>query len=445
MDTTEKAPEEPASTPVSAAPSPPAIPESEKRDAYAALRVRDFRLFLSGHLLSVLGVQMQTTAVGWQLYEKTNSEFVLGMVGLVQIIPMLGLALPAGHVADRFDRRKVLMAATILAVIAAFGLTIVSKEAGRLGAALVPLIYGCLFLSGFARAFQGPARSSMMPQLVPLPIFSNAVSWAISGFELSSMTGPALAGYLIYLFKSTTPVYVFSGLGSVFYFLMLATLSRRSYAAEIRTSQANLKTLVAGFNYVWNTKLLLAAMSLDLFAVLFGGAVALLPVYAKDILQVGPRGFGALQAASSLGAITMAMLTTHLPPFKRAGRALLWAVAGFGLTTVVFGLSRNFWLSLLMLFLAGAFDNISVVVRQTLATLATPDEMRGRVSAVNGMFISASNELGRFESGSIAALFGPVFSVVSGGTGTLIVVAAVALASPQIRKFGRLDSHSNAS
>jgi MFS family permease len=446
MDATDKAPDETTSSPLSSvSPAAPAGPEGGKRDAYAALRVRDFRRFLSGHLLSVLGVQMQTTAVGWQLYEKTNSEFILGMVGLIQIIPMLGLALPAGHVADRFDRRKLLMASTTVAVVAAFGLTVVSRESSGLGAALVPLIYGCLFLSGVARAFQGPARSSLMPQLVPMPIFSNAVSWAISGFELSSMTGPALAGYLIYLFKSTTPVYVFAGLGSVFYFLMLATLNRRSYAAEIRTSQTNLKTLVAGFNYVWNTRLLLAAMSLDLFAVLFGGAVALLPVYAKDILRVGPRGFGALQAASSLGAISMAVLTTHLPPLKKAGKTLLWAVAGFGMTTIVFGLSRNFWLSLLMLFLAGAFDNISVVVRQTLATLATPDEMRGRVSAVNGMFISASNELGRFESGSVAALFGPVFSVVSGGIGTLIVVALVTLFSAQLRRFGRLDSQTKTS
>jgi MFS family permease len=182
-------------------------------------------------------------------------------------------------------------------------------------------------------------------------------------------------------------------------------------------------------------------MSLDMFAVLFGGAVALLPVYAKDILGVGPEGFGALSAAPSLGAITMAVITAHLPPFKKAGRALLWAVVGFGLATIVFGLSRNFWLSLVMLFLTGAFDNISVVVRQTLATILTPDEMRGRVSAVNGMFISASNELGRFESGGVAALFGPIFSVVSGGIGTLIVVATVALSSPQLRRFGRLDSH----
>lgn len=411
--------------------------DSEKRDAYAALRVRDFRLFLSGHLLSVLGVQMQTLAVSYQLYEKTNSELALGMVGLIQIIPMLGFALPAGQAADRFDRRKTLMSATALAIIAALGLVAASMWAG----ANITLIYACLFLSGLARAFQGPARSSLVPQLVPVQIFSNAISWNVSGFELSSMIGPALAGWLIYLLGGVTPIYALAGLGSVIYFVMLATLTKRSYAAESRASRTDLKTLVAGFQYVWNKKLLLAAMSLDLFAVLLGGAVALLPVYAKDILRVGSGGLGALQAAPSLGAITMALVTTHLPPFERAGRTLLWAVAGFGLATVVFGLSGNFWLSMAMLFLTGAFDNISVVVRQTLATILTPDEMRGRVSAVNGMFISASNELGRFESGTVAALFGPIFSVVSGGVGTLIVVVMVALSSPQLRMFGRIDSH----
>src|SRR5215475_274168 len=425
MDSTAKAPEATSAS------------EGEKRDAYAALRRGDFRLFLSGHLLSTLAMQMQTTAIGWQLYEKTNSELALGMVGLVQIVPILGLALPAGQVADRSDRRKILMSATALAVIASFGLASV----GMLASSSVIMIYACLFLNGIARAFQGPASASLMPQLVPEQIFSNAVSWYVSGFELSSMTGPALAGGLIYLLGDVTPIYAIAGLGNIIYLLMLANLTRRSYTAESKDSQANLRTLVAGFKYVWNTKLLLGAMSLDLFAVLFGGAVALLPVYAKDVLGVGPAGFGALQAAPSLGAITMAILTTHLPPFKKAGRALLWAVAGFGLATIVFGLSRNFWLSLATLFLTGAFDNISVVVRQTLATLLTPDEMRGRVSAVNGMFISASNELGRFESGGVAALFGPIFSVVGGGVGALVVVATVAFSSPQLRRFGRLDSH----
>jgi len=231
-------------------------------------------------------------------------------------------------------------------------------------------------------------------------------------------------------------------LGSVVYFAMLATLKRRAYIAEnsARDGAPSWKTLVAGFSYVWNNQLLLAAMSLDLFAVLLGGAVALLPVYAKDILHVGPTGLGLLQAMPSLGAVTMAFITAHLPPLRRAGKTLLWAVAGFGLATIIFGLSRVFWLSLVMLFLTGVLDNISVVVRHTLATLLTPDEMRGRVSAVNGMFINASNELGRFESGAVAALGGPVFSVVSGGVGTLIVVAAVAWLAPLLREYGALDS-----
>ncbi|HKX29044.1 MAG TPA: MFS transporter [Blastocatellia bacterium] len=411
---------------------------ASKYDAYAALRVRDFRRSLTGHLVATLGVQMQTVAVGWQLYEQTSSAMALGMVGLVQIIPLLGLALPAGQLADRYDRRKVLMGATILSGLSSLGLA----SASMLGAG-VSVIYTFLFLNGVARAFQGPARSALTPQLVPLPIFSNAVRWSISGFELSSMIGPALGGLMVAWLKGATAVYFCTAAGSSFYLAMLSTLTRRSYAAERAAasgaSDSNLEKLIAGFRYAWRTRILLAAMSLDMFAVLFGGAVALLPVYAKDILQVGPTGLGWMQAAPSLGAVTMALITTHLPPFKRAGQSLLLAVLGFGITTIIFGLSKNFWLSLLMLFLGGAFDNISVVVRQTLATVLTPNEMRGRVAAVNGMFINSSNELGRFESGSVAYLYGPVFSVVSGGIGTLIVLAVITWCSPPLRDYGSLD------
>lgn len=411
------------------------------RDAYAALRVPDFRQFLAGHLLSVLGVQMQTIAVGWQLYEKTGSAWSLGNVGLVQVIPMIGFALLAGQAADRFDRRKLLMGATVLAVIAAFGLALAS-----LYGANVWVIYTFLFLSGTARSFQSPARSSLMPQLVPRETFTNSVTWAVSGFELSSMAGPALGGLLIAWFGSATLVFLLAGFGSIFYITMLATLTPRAYVAEQKEPAepaSGLEKLVAGFNYVRHNKVLLAAISLDLFAVLFGGAVALLPIYAKDILKVGPAGLGWLQAAPSMGAVTMAMVLNRLPPMKQAGRTLLLAVVGFGAATIVFGFSRNFWLSLLMLFLTGAFDNISVVIRHTLATLLTPDEMRGRVSAVNGMFINASNELGRFESGSIAALTSPLFSVVSGGVGTLLVVMFVAFSARELRTYGRLDGEPN--
>ncbi len=411
---------------------------AERRDPYAALRVADFRRFLAGHLLSVFSVTMQTAVVGWQLYELTNSKMALGMVGLVQVLPMFLLTLPAGHAADHYDRRKLLMTATTLAVLTSCGLVYCSWQR-----APVWLIYAFLFLSGVARAFQGPARSSLMPQLVPQEIFSQAVSWLISGFELSAMLGPALGGLVIAWWGGATPAYAFGIFGSAFYFVMLATLTPRAYVAERQTQKQDDELegwakVVAGFHYVWRTPLLLAGMTLDLFAVLLGGAVALLPVYARDILHVGPQGLGLLQAAPSLGAVLMAFVSAHLPPFKQAGKLLLWAVAGFGLATVVFGLSRSFGLSLFMLFLTGAFDNISVVIRHTLATILVPDEMRGRVAAVNGMFINASNELGRFESGSVAALATPVFSVVSGGVGTLIVVGMVAVLSPTLRAYSAL-------
>ncbi len=419
--------------------------EVTRRDTYAVLRVRDYRLFLTGHITSVLGVQMQTVAVGWQLYETTGSAFALGMVGLVQFAPMLGLALPAGHIADRFDRRKVLILASLLAAVSSFGLTGVSLFGGN-----VTLIYVCLFLSGVARAYQGPSRSSLMPLLVERSLFSNAINWAVSGFEIASLAGPALGGLLIALFRGATVVYVIGFLTSLIYAASLASMTKRSYRAarpeaaegepQPREAGLSLSSLAVGFKYVARTKLLLASMTLDLFAVLFGGAVALLPIYAKDILGVGPVGLGWLQAAPSVGAVMMALLTTHLPPLRKAGKVLLWAVAGFGAATVVFGVSRSFWLSLVMLFLTGAFDNISVVVRHTLVQILTPDQMRGRVSAVNGMFINASNELGRFESGLLAALAGPVFAVVAGGIGTLGVVAGAALIWPELRRFGRLDA-----
>lgn len=405
---------------------------------YAALRERNFLYFLLGHILSVLGVQMQTVAVGWQLYEKTGSAWSLGLVGLVMAVPMIGLAPIAGQTADRFDRRKVLMLATCIAIISSSGLAYVSGRSG------VGWIYACLLGSGLARAFQGPARSSLMPLLVPRPLFANSVTWAVSGFELASMIGPALGGILIATFGGATLVYLMCALGSLCYLGFLGAMRGRNYSASGASTattgkgRGDWRNILAGFEYVWSTRLLLTTMTLDLFAVVLGGAVALLPIYAKDILKVGPTGLGWLQAAPPLGAVTMALITAHLPPMRRAGRVLLIAVAGFGMATVVFGLSKNFWLSLVMLFLTGVFDNISVVIRQTMLQLLTPDGMRGRVSAVNGMFINASNEIGRFESGAVAGLFGPVFSVVSGGIGCLIVVAAVAMRSPELRSYGSL-------
>ena len=421
--------------------------EQAGESPYAALRERPFLSFLLGHILSVLGVQMQTVAVGWELYERTNSAWSLGLVGLIMAGPMIGLAPIAGQTADRMDRRRLLIIASWVAVASSLGLALASAAgSGQEGSRGVGWIYFCLLGSGLARAFQGPARSSLMPLLVPRPLFSNAVTWAVSGFEMASMVGPALGGILIAALGGAQWVYVLSAAGSLLYVVMLGSLKGSSYRASRSTPSENRaeegrsgwRSLMAGFTYVGSNRLLLTIMTLDLLAILLGGAVALLPIYARDILQVGPQGLGWLQAAPPLGAVTMALLTVHLPPIRQAGRALLWAVGGFGVATLVFGLSTHFWLSMGMLFLTGAFDNISVVIRQTMVQLLTPDEMRGRVSAVNGMFINASNEIGRFRAGAMAGLTGPVFSVVGGGIGCLLVVMVIAARSAPLRAYGSL-------
>jgi MFS family permease len=400
-------------------------------DPYAALRFRDYRLFALGNWASIMGQQMLSVAIGWELYERTHSALSLGLVGLVQVLPVIFLALPAGHMADQFDRRTIVMITQGVLALCSVGLAMISYQHG-----LVILIYLCLFAIGIARAFNNPARAALLPQIVPKEVFSNAVTWNSSGFQLAAMLGPALAGLLIALQKSATSVYAFCAFCALVFFGCLFFVRGRQQ--ERSAEPVNFKSLVAGFRFVWQTKIILAALTLDLFAVLLGGATTLLPIFAKDILQVGPDGLGWLRAAPAIGAFMMALAITHLPTMNQAGKTLLWAVGGFGAATIVFGLSHSFWLSLFMLVCIGALDSISVVVRQTLVQLRTPDEMRGRVSAVNGMFISSSNELGGFESGLAASLFGPVLAVVGGGIGTIAVVVTVALIWPEIRKLGSL-------
>jgi MFS family permease len=375
---------------------------------------------------------MQSVAIGWELYERTGSAMVLGMVGLVQVAPIILLTLPAGHVVDRFNRKHVVLMAELMLAVSSLGLAVLSYMQGA-----ISLIFVCLLLSGMARAFDQPGRDALLPSLVPLEAFSNAVTWKSSGFQISSVVGPALGGLVIALLHSATLVYVLNVVLALTSFGFIAAITARQ---SVRTKSAvTFKSLVAGVDFVWQTKVILATITLDLFAVLLGGATTLLPIFAKDILHVGPTGLGWLRAAPAVGAFLMAVIIAHLPPMQRAGKTLLWAVAGFGMATIVFGMSRSFWLSLLMLLLTGAFDNISVVVRHTLVQLRTPDYMRGRVSAVNSVFIGTSNELGGFESGLAAALFGPVVSVVGGGIGTIAVVLAVALLWPQIRRLNSLQ------
>ncbi|MEI6083803.1 MAG: MFS transporter [Verrucomicrobiota bacterium] len=404
-------------------------------DPYAAVRYREYRFLLFGGFLANLGSQMQTVAIGWELYERTHSAMALGWVGLVQFLPIILLSIPAGHLADRFDRRRLVIAAQLLMAGASVGLAVLSFTHGN-----VAWMYACLFAGGVARAISMPAGASLLPALVPRAAFSNAVMWRTTAWHLASTVGPALGGLLIAALTLPAVVYALdAGLILIFIGCLLAMKLR---LPTHRGDSATVRSLLAGFRFVWDTKIILAAITLDMFAVLLGGATALLPVYAKDILHVGPSGLGWLRAAPAIGSLLMGLGLAYRRPLQRAGPALLWAVAGFGATMIVFGLSRSYWLSLGMLFASGVLDSISVVIRHTLVQVATPDSLRGRVSAVNGLFISCSNELGEFESGTMAAWFGPVVSVVSGGVGTMLVVVGVAALWPQLRRLGALHEAS---
>ncbi|HSV13753.1 MAG TPA: MFS transporter [Tepidisphaeraceae bacterium] len=411
-------------------------------DPYAALRVPGYRLYALGTILLFMGQQAQSVAIGWELAvrDPKHAAMALSFVGLVGAAPVILLALPAGQLADRIDRKRLVIAMAILAAMCSVGLSIFSYQHWP-----TSYMYGLLLLGATAWALGGPARSALAPQIVPINVFSNAMMWAATFFQVSAISGPALAGWIIgweyvHLRGRTLPTlplaYLIDAFSGVAFAILL--LFVRVRPIETRKEPASLKTLLAGIHFVGRNQIILATITLDLFAVLLGGATYLLPIYATSILHVGAQGFGWLRAAPALGAATMAMAIAHLPPMKRAGRDLLLAVIGFGVATIVFGLSKSFWLSLAMLYLTGAFDNISVVVRHTLVQVLTPDEMRGRVSAVNNVFIGASNELGGWESGLTAQIFGPVISVVGGGIGTILVVIATALTWPRLRQFGSL-------
>ncbi|MBD2139110.1 MFS transporter [Anabaena sp. FACHB-1237] len=411
---------------------PPNIPNTNAaHDPFAAMRFRDYRLFTIGRVLLFTGGQMQTVAIGWELYERTHSPLALGGVGLAQVTPMILLTLIAGHVADKYNRKRTTLLAIFLLTVCSLALAVISYTKGA-----VFLVYTCLMLMGVARAFLKPASDALMFQLIPTNLFSNAATWVSSSFQLASVIGPSFGGLSIAFFRNATEVYILAAIASLLCLASVAAI--KPQPNNFSKEPVSLKSLAAGAEFVWNNQLILAAITLDLFAVLFGGAVALLPVFAKDILHAGPVELGYLQAAPSIGALIMSALLVYLPPIRKAGQALLWSVAGFGIVTIIFGLSRWVWLSLLMLALSGALDSISVVIRHTLVQIKTPNHLRGRVAAINGVFISASNELGGFESGLTAALFGPVLSVVGGGIGTILVVVATALIWPQMRKLGAL-------
>ncbi|HUA37246.1 MAG TPA: MFS transporter [Candidatus Sulfopaludibacter sp.] len=429
--------------------SPPGV---ARGGPYAIFQNRDFTLYLISRLVGVTGQQMFTLAVLWEIYALTHSALALGFVGLVQMIPMFLFTLPAGHVADNYNRKRIVVVTTAVIAAASLGVAFISWYH-----APVIWIYVCLFLGSTANTFMRAANAAFLPALVARQDFPRAVNWNAGAFQLSCIIGRAAAGGLIawMIFRcfnhlndpaAAAPVYVINALASVIVCVLVGMI-RREHTVKVRESMT-LQALLTGFKFVYASKIILGLITLDMFAVFLGGATALLPIYASDILFVGPAGLGFLAAALPLGSILCVFILNHRPPLQKAGRTLMWAVTVFGLATIAFGFSKWFWFSFLMMFLCGAVDNISVVVRHTLVQMLTPDDKRGRVSAVNNLFIGTSNELGEFESGTVAQIFGPaigntmvtgaIISAVSGGVGTVLTVIAVALIWPEIRRYGKL-------
>jgi MFS family permease len=407
---------------------------SDARAGRAAFTHPGFVLFQIARFLIVAAVEMQAVAVGWQVYEITKRPLDLGYVGLAQFLPAILLFPISGHASDRFERRHVLsICYGGYAVCFALLLALAQRRGHS-----VHSIYIVLILIGVVRSFNSTASRAILPQLVPEEHFPNAVAWNASIFQAATILGPSFGGIVYAAFHGPSVVYVIAMLTAIG-----ATVSSFRIKPEVKArprEAMSLRTVFAGLHYIWNKKLILGAISLDLFAVLLGGAVALLPVYAREILHTGPWGLGLLRTAPGVGAAIMAVLLAHRPLRGRSGPTLLWSVGGFGIFTILFGLSRSLTLSLISLLLLGASDMISVIIRATLTQLATPDEMRGRVTAVDMIFIGTSNEFGQFESGVTAQWFGTVPAVVLGGIGTLVVIALWAWMFPELRQAGELTA-----
>ncbi len=399
-------------------------------DPYASLRFKEFRFFIIAKMLLTLALQMQAVIVSWLVYEKTHDPLSLGIIGLAEAIPAISLSLYGGHIADRVSRKSILMWTTLLMLLGSIFLVFYVYD--YLGTT-VWLAYFVIFVIGVARGFHYPAQSAFWAQLVPKDNYVNSSTWNSTVWQLGAVAGPALGGLCYGWFGagvSSIIVCVFIVIGIAYYF----RIAHKPVAVFNRTESLK-ESLLSGIRYVFKSNIFIAAISLDLFAVLFGGAVALLPMFADKVLHVGPQGLGFLRAAPAVGAVIMAMLMAYHPPRKNAGIKLMWCVAGFGLCMIAFALSHNFYLSFLILFLSGAFDNVSVVIRSTILQSYTPDEMRGRVASVNNIFVGSSNEIGAFESGTAAKLVGLTPSVIFGGVITLLVVAITYKLSPSLRKL----------
>lgn len=426
-------PSSPIEEPTSARPAlePELAVGRARHDPYLALRAVNYRRFALGYMCSSFGMHMVTAALFWEVWERTQQELMLGLIGLARALPVIAVALPAGTLIDVWERRKVVVATQAGMALAMGGLAAVSILEGP-----VWVIFVLLVLMGCARSMDGPARASLLPSVVPEGAFHNAVTWNSSFMQVAATAGPILAGWLMAGTGLVWPLYIAGAAGCAVFSVAACFLRPRPVRRP--PSRISLRSMLAGLSHIHREKTILAAITLDLFAVLLGGATALLPVYADEILRVGPAAYGWLRAAPFLGALGMALVLAHRPAFERAGPALLWSVAGYGAAIILFGVSTNLWLSLAALALSGALDNISVVVRHVLVQMRTPEEVRGRVSAVNTVFIESSNELGGFRAGVVGQAIGAVPSVVLGGIGTILVVLGVARAWPQIRRLGRL-------
>jgi MFS family permease len=418
-------------------PTDPAAPAAH--DPYAALRLPDFRRLVSARVLLTVATRVQGLVVSWQIFKLTNNPLALGLIGLSEAIPSIVVSLYAGYVADSVRRKNIVVVALAVLVLCAVALAFFASPYGigwLTNDSLYTLpLYSIIFVSGIARGFMGPALFSFMPQLLPdRALLPNAITWNSTTYQGSAVLGPAIGGYLIAHLGVANSYVVSTVLLALALFQFGRIASRPLPPTE--GERLNLKdSVLSGLKFIFSNQLVLAALSLDMFAVLFGGAVALLPVFASDILKVGPTGFGHLEAAPAVGSVLMAVLLTYFPLRQHVGRKLLWSVAGFGAATIGFALSTNFVLSLALLFLTGVFDSVSVIVRSTLIHTFTPEYMKGRVSAVNNIFIGSSNEIGAFESGAAAKLMGTVRSVVFGGLMTLLVVAITTWKADKLRRL----------
>jgi MFS family permease len=461
QESPENLPDEPAAPP--AGRPAPKRADPSAGSAYAVLRNADFARYLLGRFVASLGQQMLVVAIDWELYQRTHSALPLALVGLSLMVPMILFTVPAGHFADTINRKKIILASTLVLTVASVALALASAFLASVG-----WIYFFLFVLGAARTFLWPASAAFVTSLVPREQFPRAVTFNSGAFQFSSVVGPAAFGAVMALIPSAAthgsawPVYALNAIASLLCFVLVIPIK---HVHKFRPAEpVSMRSLAEGFRFVFQSKIILGTITLDLFAVLLGGTVTIFPMFANDIFHTGPGGLGWLRNAMAVGAVICAFVIAHRPPLQKAGRAMLWAVGVFGLATVLFGLANGncfgrwivlseaawFWVSFTLLALAGAVDNISVVVRQTLVQILTPDEKRGRVSAVNSLFIGTSNELGGFRSGIVAYFFtkqtslgsahatGAIISTVSGGIGTILVVLAVAWIWPEIRRYGKL-------